>query len=477
MRPWVERAAPALAAVGTALFLVVAAPSVNLTTDAFFNMAWGAELARWETPDLDAPMTPVQHPLPVALGALFSPLGGEGSIDAYRTFALLSLAGLAYAAFRLGRRLAGVFAGTLAVALVLTRPEIVTFAMASTIDIPVTALVLLAGVVVLEDPFRNRYRALALLAVAGLLRPEPWVLSALYGAWLLRRERGDRPWPVAALAVSAPVLWVAMDLALTGDPLGTFHEARTDLGEEFAAAGYMGGGGEPGVVLGGRELFPVLDGLPDLLGWPALLATLIASAAAFWPWRDLPGGTAGIRGARLMAATALLYLLVVVILALGLPYSNRFLVLPAVLLATVAASVGLSRGIPVAARLPVGVALIAVAIGLPGDVSDISQDLDARRAGQETMEQLQSLVAEPEVGSVLSECGQPGASGPIIALAGSAVLALVQDLDPAEIEVRPAPRPEWGSVLRYEVPGTSGEAGRASEPVVSEGPWSFSARC
>src|SRR5205823_3286591 len=64
---------------------------------------------------------------------------------------------------------------------------------------------------------------LALLALAGLLRPEAWAFSALY--WLLlvawrpaprsRRELAG----LTLLAASAPLIWLASDLAITGDPL------------------------------------------------------------------------------------------------------------------------------------------------------------------------------------------------------------------------------------------------------------------
>ena len=60
---------------------------------------------------------------------------------------------------------------------------------------------------------------MALLAAAGLLRPEAWVLAGLYWLWCLpgrsTRERAG----LLALAAAAPLLWCLVDLAVTGDPL------------------------------------------------------------------------------------------------------------------------------------------------------------------------------------------------------------------------------------------------------------------
>ena len=60
-----------------------------------------------------------------------------------------------------------------------------------------------------------------LLGVAGLLRPEAWLLALAWAAWALpvRRDRAA----VVAAALAAPLLWIAFDLAATGDPLHSLH--------------------------------------------------------------------------------------------------------------------------------------------------------------------------------------------------------------------------------------------------------------
>ena len=55
---------------------------------------------------------------------------------------------------------------------------------------------------------------MALLAVAGLLRPEAWVLAGALWLW-----RGYKRWDLLAIAAIAPVIWALVDFSVTGDPL------------------------------------------------------------------------------------------------------------------------------------------------------------------------------------------------------------------------------------------------------------------
>jgi len=58
------------------------------------------------------------------------------------------------------------------------------------------------------------------LLVAGLARPESWLLLPLAAAYgLLAWRRGDRRAVLLVLPLAAPLLWLAHDWLLTGDPL------------------------------------------------------------------------------------------------------------------------------------------------------------------------------------------------------------------------------------------------------------------
>ena len=113
------------------------------------------------------------------------------------------------------------------------------------VDVPYLLLVL--GALILETR-RRRAGApvLALLALAGLLRPEAWVFSGLYWLYLAlarRRRTSALRTPRAGLTGAdrrvAPPIWVASDWLITGDALwsltNTRHTAVT-LGRETGIA-------------------------------------------------------------------------------------------------------------------------------------------------------------------------------------------------------------------------------------------------
>jgi hypothetical protein len=85
---------------------------------------------------------------------------------------------------------------------------------------PFLALVVWAAVLVQRGGAR---RPMALLFLAGLLRPEAWVLAGLLG--LYRRR-------LLPFAFAAPALWVLIDLLATGDPLHSLN-ATSLLAEEL----------------------------------------------------------------------------------------------------------------------------------------------------------------------------------------------------------------------------------------------------
>jgi hypothetical protein len=74
---------------------------------------------------------------------------------------------------------------------------------------------------------------MALLAVAGLLRPEAWVLAGAYWLWCSwpMQRRGPKL-DLLALAAVAPLVWAGVDLWVTGDPLFSLH-ATSDLADEL----------------------------------------------------------------------------------------------------------------------------------------------------------------------------------------------------------------------------------------------------
>ena len=122
--------------------------------------------------------------------------------------------------------------GAVLALILLTRPILVHQALTANVDVPFLALVLAAATLEAARP-RRGLPVLALLAVAGLLRPEAWLLSAAYLVWLWPATHGRQRAAAVAVALSAPVLWGLFDLVAAGDPLHSLigtHRAATRIG-------------------------------------------------------------------------------------------------------------------------------------------------------------------------------------------------------------------------------------------------------
>ena len=139
-------------------------------------------------PGFDAYRAPTEHPLLLPVGLVLAPFGDAGA----RAFVALCLAGmvaLVVAVYRLGRLAAGVPGGLVAAALLLTRFNFGLLASKGYLDIPYCALVAWAMALEAERPRRGG-AVWWLLGLAGLLRPEAWLLAGLYGLWLGRGGLG-----------------------------------------------------------------------------------------------------------------------------------------------------------------------------------------------------------------------------------------------------------------------------------------------
>jgi hypothetical protein len=193
--------------------------------DTLYALVWGRDLTHGTLPDYDIALAPTPHPLATLAGAILSVFGAQGSIDATLVLAFVWLGGLAYITYRLGEEWINKAAGVLAAAIILTRRPVLDFGARAYVDLPYLVLVL--GALLVETRKRRAGApVLALLAVAGLIRPEAWLFSAVYILWLRPRD-----WRLWALAASAPVLWGLSDLIVTGNPLhsltGTRDTAQT----------------------------------------------------------------------------------------------------------------------------------------------------------------------------------------------------------------------------------------------------------
>ncbi len=267
VRAWIARhgkrvgALPAIVAGAVLLRLISGVGFANY--DTLYALAWGGQLSRGVAPSYRVAIAPTPHPLIELFGVVLYPLGPRGVENVTVWLGFLALSACGWVVYRLGAEWFGRAAGALAALILLTRVPVLSYGVRAYVDIPYMLLVL-AALLVESRHRRAGAPVLVLLALAGLLRPEAWAFSGLYWLYLMcwkpaadparidsapvgrdrvGRDRGvsDRvgwdPPPrqklavLTLLALSAPLVWVLSDLAITGDPLwsltNTRHTAQT----------------------------------------------------------------------------------------------------------------------------------------------------------------------------------------------------------------------------------------------------------
>ncbi len=267
----------------TAAVLLLLFPTGFPNYDTIYSLVWGREIADLASPSQSAPLAPTPHPLLEILGAIASPLGG-GASAVVVILAYISLGLIAYLVYRLGEMWFDRPIGALAAVIVLTRAPFLSNGLRAYVDLPYIALCLGALAIESRRP-RAGWPVLALLALAGLLRPEAWLFSFFYLAYLLvdvERQPDGSPlapsgWRVTrrpeiaaselvALALAGPVLWVLFDLITTGNPAYSFTGTRDTVETLERQTGPV-----DLVLYGPRRLGEVLQ-------WPGMVGALAGIA-------------------------------------------------------------------------------------------------------------------------------------------------------------------------------------------------------
>src|SRR5580704_15155194 len=187
------------------------------TYDSFYALLWGRDLLHGHLPDFRVYRGPTEHPLAIAFGMLCSIFGQGGA----RLMVLGSIASFLAAVvglYRLGRLCFGPVVGVLAALLLLSRFFVENLSAQGYLDISYIALIVWAIVLEVQRPRRGAV-VLALLAAAGLLRPDAWVLSGVYWLWCYPRSSWRTRLGNLAIAATAPLIWAGLDLIVTGNPL------------------------------------------------------------------------------------------------------------------------------------------------------------------------------------------------------------------------------------------------------------------
>ena len=199
--------------------------------DSYYSLLWGRELLDLEKLSFTAYRAPTEHPLAIAFGAVLSLLG-DNADRVMVACAVISFIVLVCGVYALGKTAFTPLVGAAAAALLVTRFDFPFLAARGYIDIPYLAVVIWAAVIEARAPRRRPVLVLVLLAAAGLMRPEAWVLAGLYWLWLFPKATWRERCTFAALAAIGPLVWAGTDLAVTGNPLYSLT-ATGELAEEL----------------------------------------------------------------------------------------------------------------------------------------------------------------------------------------------------------------------------------------------------
>src|SRR3954451_2028626 len=189
----------AVAVVGVGALVVALYDPWYLNYDTRYAMLWARDLVHGFTPAYTADFAPTPHPLWTALAGV-ALIFGDHAPEAMLGLVLLAFGGLVYLVYLLGREVANGWVGLVAGLVVVTRAAIGRDVMLGYLDIAFAALIVLAVLLELRRA-RRGLAVLVVLAFAGLLRPEAWVLVWLYVAWLWRGLDGRDRARYAAIAL------------------------------------------------------------------------------------------------------------------------------------------------------------------------------------------------------------------------------------------------------------------------------------
>ncbi len=219
---------PVATVVGVAVLLKLVYGPWYLNYDARYALLWARDALRGLSPEYKADFAPTPHPLETAASLLAVPFGQGGAV-LMSWLILLAFGLLVWLTYRLGAELFHPAVGIVAAIVVLTRPALERDALLGYQDTAFAVLIVLAVLLEARRPRRGE-AVLGLLAVAGLMRPEAWVLGGLYFLWMWPKADSAQRARLLGLTVLAPVVWALTDAIVTGDPLHSLH-GTADLAE------------------------------------------------------------------------------------------------------------------------------------------------------------------------------------------------------------------------------------------------------
>jgi hypothetical protein len=354
--------------------------------DSYYQLLWGQDIAHGRLPDYSVFRAPTPHPLSELVGLLLSPFG----LAADRLLVLITLVawvGLLWAVYRFTKHLLGTLVAAVAVVVMLTRTDLEFFALRGVVDVWFLFFIFAAAAMEVNRP-RRGMPVMALLVLAGLLRPEAWVLAGVYMLWMYQQKGLRGIWPYALLVLAAPLLWLVWDWIVTGKPLYSLTSTRETAGE----------------FKRNRGVFEAIKLVPDYIGANEKIVNVaiggLGSLTALWMLRR-----------RALIPLALMAIGVATFLAIaaaGLSVIPRYLAVPSILF-NLGVALALTAWLLVpeprrAHRLLLGLFVLSLLVGA---WRAIPYSKDFRKLhGQETFVKgqhvgLKSILDDPKVAALL----------------------------------------------------------------------------
>lgn len=367
--------------------------------DTYYALIWGDEMAHGQLPDYLVFKTPTPHPLFNVYTMILSPLGGA-AIKVLTVFSLAMYVGLLWGVYKLVKQQVGTIVAFFSVLILLTRTDLMAYAFRSMLDIPFLLMIVWAAVLEVQKP-RRGLAPLILLAGAGLLRPEAWLMAGLYWLWLAYgwarpkiKLPGERP-SIGALigygllVISAPVIWLVWDLIVTGDALYSVNSTR-----EVASQ-----------VNRQKPLHEAILAIPGFIGgseqWVNAAAGISGFALAFYAYRKHMLMLAALAGVGVLT-----YLMIAVA---GLSVIPRYLVVPSLVMCfgVAFALVGWERLEGTPRKVGIGLAiatLLLMAVRVPEYVSQLRALNTSTDTISVSYGRIINILNKPKVAAAIKEC-------------------------------------------------------------------------
>jgi hypothetical protein len=193
--------------------------------DSEYYLFWGRQILHGQLPSFTIFDAPTEHPLAVGFGTVLAIFGTDLALRLEVLASVISFLLVAGGLYRLTRVAFTPVIGAVAVVLLLTRFNLEFLAARGYVDLTYCAAIVWAAALEVERPRRGA-PVFVLLLAAELIRPDAWLLAGLYWLWWAPKASWPSRIRWAAVTVSAPVAWVAIDWIVTGQPLYSLHRTQ-----------------------------------------------------------------------------------------------------------------------------------------------------------------------------------------------------------------------------------------------------------